>query len=75
MAGRSMSCQPATPLTRTIWAAGRDMASGSGAPPGSRYVDQRHFVVAASLSLHPAPRLSPNTPTIFKLCGGSPLDN
>lgn len=26
------------------------MASGSGAPPGSRYVDQRHFVVAASLS-------------------------
>ncbi|PWU45912.1 hypothetical protein DLJ46_19925 [Micromonospora globispora] len=26
------------------------MASGNGAPPGSRYVDQRHFVVAASLS-------------------------
>jgi hypothetical protein len=26
------------------------MASGNGAPPGSRYVDQRHFVVAATLS-------------------------
>lgn len=26
------------------------MARGSGAPPGSRYVDQRHYVVAASLS-------------------------
>jgi hypothetical protein len=25
------------------------MASGNGAPPGSRYVDQRHYVVAASL--------------------------
>ena len=26
------------------------MAGVSGAPPGSRYVDQRHYVVAASLS-------------------------
>ena len=26
------------------------MASGNGAPPGSRYVDQRHYVAAASLS-------------------------
>lgn|SRR5215470_5765164 len=26
------------------------MVSGSGAPPGSRYVDQRHYVVAASLA-------------------------
>jgi hypothetical protein len=26
------------------------MARGTGAPPGSRYADQRHYVVAASLS-------------------------
>jgi len=26
------------------------MVRGSGAPPGSRYVDQRHYLVAASLS-------------------------
>src|SRR5262249_50102339 len=29
---------------------GTGMVRGSGAPPGSRYVDQRRYVVAASLS-------------------------